>query len=303
MSIIQCMEPIRVTEVVNEKGFIHQIKWDGVRGVTAIENGRITLYTKKGGVCTEAYPEIFSLPDQLSAKQAVLDGELVVFDNGRPSFYNVLKRSLTRSEAVVKSIKAQYPAKYIIFDLLFLNNEDLRQKPLSERQQILQKHFSSSPSAALTDSFEDGNALLELMRQRNMEGIVSKRTDSRYIAGKKHNDWFKTKISKKILCVIIGVQVKNALPASLALGIYREGELAAVGGVSSGLNQSDLRLLKDYIEKEKTGEDKDTVWVRPLLTCWVKFAEWTDHMTLRHPVLLWFSDKDPEEAAGEEFII
>jgi bifunctional non-homologous end joining protein LigD len=233
----------------------------------------------------------------------VLDGEIVVFADGRPSFYHVLRRSLTRSEAGVKRLVAAYPARYIVFDILFINNEDLRSRPLTERQQVLKQHFTSSAAAALTDSFEDGEALFALMKQKNMEGIVSKRLTSKYTPGKRHSDWFKTKITKKLLCVVTGIQLKNSLPASLALGVYREGGLMAVGAVSSGLNQSDWAQLWDYIQKEKTGEEKDVVWIRPVLTCWVRFAEWTDHMTLRHPVLLGFSDRDATEATGEEYIL
>lgn len=295
------MEPVSVPKVVKEEGFIHQIKWDGIRGVLAIEDGRITLFTKKGGVCTAAYPEVAGLPGLINARQAVLDGELVVFADGRPSFYNVLRRSLAR-EPGVKRMAAQYPAKYIVFDMLFINDEDLRGRPLAERQEILKRHFSNSPQAAITDSFEDGEALLELMKRENMEGVVSKRLESRYVPGKRHGDWFKTKIVKKLLCVVTGVQLKNSLPASLALGVYREGELVSVGAVSSGLNQSDWMLLKEYMQKEKTGGQKDVIWIRPFLTCWVRFAEWTDHMTLRHPVLLGFSDKDAAQA-GEEVIL
>jgi bifunctional non-homologous end joining protein LigD len=297
------MEPVSVSEVVKDAGFIHQIKWDGIRGVSVIEQGCMTLFTKKGGICTAAYPEISKLPLQIDAKQAVLDGELVVFADGRPSFYHVLRRSLTRSEAGVKRLAAAYPARYIIFDILSINNEDLRQKPLAERQQVLKRHFTNSAAAALTDSFDDGEALFALMKQKSMEGIVSKRLSSRYIPGKRHSDWFKTKINKKLLCVVTGIQLNNSQPASLALGVYREGGLTAVGAVSSGLNQSDWAQLWDYMQKEKTGGQKDVIWIRPALTCWVRFAEWTDHMTLRHPVLLGFSNKDAAEATGEEFIL
>ena len=297
------MEPVSLPEVVKKAGFIHQVKWDGIRGVSVIENGDITLFTKKGGVCTAAYPEIRELPGQIAAKRAVLDGELVVFLEGRPSFYNVLRRGFTRNEAGVKRLASQLPVKYIVFDILFLEGEDLRGRPLAERQRILSEHFTNSPAAALTDSFEDGEALFALMKQKNMEGIVSKRLESRYVPGKRHSDWFKTKISKKLLCVVTGVQLKNSLPASLALGVYREGELTTVGAVSTGLKQSDWTLIRDFMQKEKTGEEKDVVWIRPSLTCWVRFAEWTDHMTLRHPVLLGFCDSDASEATGEEVML
>lgn len=297
------MEPVRIPDVIKDKEFIHQIKWDGIRGITFIENGVIRIFTKNGNECTSQYPELKDFTKQVNAKQAILDGELAVFYNGKPSFYHVLKRSLPKNEAVIKSLSIQMPVKYIIFDILTLNWTDVRKLPLHERQGILKACVSGSPTAALTDSFGDGEVLLELMKQKNMEGIVSKRLESVYTPGKRHGDWFKTKITKKLLCIVIGVNIKNSLPASLALGVFRGGDIINIGGVSSGLTQSDLNQLSDFMSKYKTGGGRDIIYVKPMLTCWVSFSEWTEHGTLRHPVLIGFSGGDIEQANGEELSV
>ncbi len=297
---IRCMEPVSILHVVTGQGFIHQIKWDGIRGICLLENGRIELYTKKGIRCTEAYPELQDLAKNVEARKAVLDGELVVFARGKPSFYHVLRRGLTKKEVAIEHLAKQYPVRYIVFDMLFLEGDDLRPRPLEERQEELKRHFINSSVAALTDSFEDGKALFELVKQKNMEGIVSKRLGSEYIAGKNHGDWYKTKVIKKLLCVVAGIQLKNSLPASLVIGVYRDGKLSVIGAVSSGLKQDDWMLIKEYMRKEKTGEEKEIIWIRPALTCWVRFTEWTEHGTLRNPVLLGFSGREAVEATGEE---
>lgn len=295
------MEPLRVPEVVKEKGFIHQIKWDGIRGVTFIENSGIRIFTKKGNECTSQFPELIDLPKQVKAQEAVLDGEMVVFYEGKPSFYHVLKRSLSKSGTVIKSLTSRLPVKYIIFDILFLNGEDFRKKPLHERQDTLKEYVTGCSFAALTDSFEDGDDLLTLMKRKNMEGIVSKRTESVYTSGKRHSDWFKTKITKKLLCIVTGINLKNSLPASLSLGVFRGEDIINIGGVSSGLTQNDLSQLSDFMSKYTTGKKRDIIYVKPMLTCWVSFSEWTEHGTLRHPVLIGFSGGDIEQANGEEF--
>ncbi|MGI5848938.1 MAG: ATP-dependent DNA ligase [Christensenellales bacterium] len=297
------MEPISTPQVVREDGFIHQIKWDGIRGIANVDNGNVTIYTKKGFECTASYPEMGELPQLILARQAVLDGEIVVFADGKPSFYHALRRNRTRSSMGVKQMAALYPIRYIVFDLLFLNKEDKRSLPLKERQEILKSYFVGNYFAAPADSFEDGQALFSLMRQKNMEGIVSKRISSSYLPGKKHTDWYKTKTAKKLLCVVVGIQLKNAVPASLVLGVYRDGALTGVGEASSGLRQSDWTLLAEYMQRECLNRQKDIVWVRPTLTCWVRFAEWTQNGTLRHPVLLGFSTQDAKTAIGEEFCI
>jgi|AGTN01.2.fsa_nt_gi ATP-dependent DNA ligase len=284
--MIACMEPVSLPHVRNEKGFIHQIKWDGIRGVAFIEGGGLRLYNKSGIECTAKYPELKTLPQNVSAGQAVLDGEIVVLAEGKPSFYHVLRRSLSASAANATS----YPVNYIVFDLLFLNHRDIRPLALEERQRMLQGCFSGGAVAAAADSFEDGEMLFELMKQKSMEGIVSKRASSAYTAGKRHEDWFKTKVLKKLLCAVTGIIFNNGLPSSLSLGVYRDGVLTPAGHVGSGVGQEDLSRLARQL---KPGE-------APRITCWVKFTEWTPGGTLRNPVMLGFSARAPEEAAGEE---
>ena len=289
------MEPVAVP-VVAEGDFIHQIKWDGIRGVCVMEGGAVSVFSKKGRNATMAYPELALLTQQLDAKQAVLDGELVVFVDGKPSFYHALKRSRVHGPAVI----AQYAVRYIVFDMLMLDGQDLRRTAIEQRQALLKERFTDSAVVALADSFDDGEALFALMKQRSMEGIVSKRRGSFYTAGKTHNDWFKTKTARKMLCAVIGVHFNAGQAASLMLGIYREGELVPVGHVGTGLSQEDLRRLGDYARREGKPSGKDDILLEPRLTCWVRFAEWTPTPTLRHPVMLGFTGSAPEDAKGEE---
>jgi len=275
-----------MAKVVHDVEFIHQIKWDGIRGIAVIEDGAVRFFNKSGIESTGKYPELGALTQSINAKQAVLDGEIVSLVNGKPSFYHVLKRSLSKNASNMNP----YPVQYVVFDLLFLDHRDLRPLPLVERQSILQDTFVKSAIAAQADSFADGEALYALMKSENMEGIVSKRLTSRYIGGKRHTDWFKTKIARKLLCAITGVNYKNGLPSSLSLGVFRDGILTPVGDAGSGLKQEDLSLLAKQL---KPG-------MEPIITCWVRFSEWTPGGTLRHPVFLGFSDAAPAQATGEE---
>lgn len=299
---IQCMEPVSRTNVVNEDGFIHQIKFDGIRGLVIIKDKQIIIQTKKGNICTSSYPELFTLVNQLSANEAVLDGEMVVFDNGKPSFHYCLKRNSTRNQMKIKILATRYPVKYIIFDILILDGKDLRNSALEDRQYILKSHFSNNATAALAENFSDGEQLLESMKKNNMEGIVSKRISSLYTPGKNHFDWYKTKITRKMLCIIIGGKKKHDLLSSLILGIYKDKRIINIGHTYSGLKERDLYLLKDYMHKMRTEETADNIYVKPKLTCWVRYTEWTMQGHLRHPVLMGFSDEDAAKATGEEII-
>ena len=293
---IRCMEPIAESGVV-QGAFIHQIKWDGIRGITVLQDGGVSVFSKSGRNATAAYPELAALNQQMDAKQAVLDGEIVVFVTGRPSFYHALKRSRVHGPGVI----AQYPVRYIVFDLLELDGVDLRRRPIEQRQTLLGERFSGSAVAALADSFDDGEALFTLMKRENMEGIVSKRRGSFYTPGKTHGDWFKTKTAKKMLCAVTGVHLNAGQVASLVLGVYRDGKLTPVGHVGTGLSQEDLKRLGEYARKEGKTAGKDDILFEPILTCWVRFAEWTPAGTLRHPVLIGFADSPATAATGEEF--
>ncbi len=295
---ITVMEPIALPTVA-AGDFIHQIKWDGIRGVCVIESGAVSVYSKSGRNATAAYPELSALIKQMDAHQAVLDGEIVAFADGKPSFYHALKRSRVHSPAVA----AQYPVRYVVFDLIMLNGQDLKKEPIERRQMLLKSRFLGSASIALADSFHDGEALFALMKKKSMEGIVSKRRGSLYLPGKSHSDWYKTKTARKILCTVIGVHFNEGQAASLSLGIYHEGELILAGHVGTGISQDDLKRMAEYAQREGIRMGKDDIRLEPRLTCWVRFAEWTPTMTLRHPVMLGFSDKAPSEATGEEITL
>lgn len=284
--MIECMEPIQTPNVVKDEGFIHQIKWDGIRGIAVIDDGIVRLYNKSGIESTNRYSELSALTQNIEATHAVLDGEIVSFSEGKPSFYQVLRRSLSKKA----DSSARYPVRYVVFDMLFFNHSDIRSFTLEKRQQVLKENFRDSAVAAQADSFSDGESLYALMKRESMEGIVSKRLSSQYTGGKYHADWFKTKITRKLLCAITGVNYKNGLPSSLSLGIFREDTLIPVGDVGSGLKNEDLSVLSKEI---KPGQ-------KPIISCWVRFSEWTPSGTLRHPVFLGFSSASPNEATGEE---
>lgn len=310
MELIKPMEPILSSEIVSSDEFIHQIKWDGIRGITYINDGKHKIYTKNGNERTGFYPELKDLTLLFKGKSGVLDGEIIVLDeNLRPSFNLSLNRERVRTESRINFYSKKYPVKYILFDLLYLDGKDLRSYPLEERTSFLNRIVNKSSSITITDSFDNGHRLFELMKEKNYEGIVSKNKYSKYIAGKKHDQWFKTKILKKMLVVICGIKFKNSVIKSLLLGIYNDDSILYIGNASIGLTQGDLTLLKEYISVisiDKSSfvnltKEKDVIWLKPILTCWVSFLEWTNKNSLRHPKIIGFSSEIPTNANGREY--
>lgn len=306
------MEPILLETVIKGDDWVHQVKWDGIRSLCYIEQGRTRLYTRSGRERIDWYPEVAQINKMLDCTEAVLDGELIVLDDaGRPSFYHVMSRERVKRKERLVQYKEKYPVQYMVFDILYRDGHDLRGTPLSERKAILEKALHSDGMIQVVADYQDGEALFSAMKQKGMEGIVSKRLSSRYIGGKKHREWFKTKIKKRLLCVVCGVKLKDGEIKSLVLGVYQNGQLIPVGNVSSGLSHKDRTLLTETFSQLQRKEspfgagirEKDVIWFQPVLTALVVYMEREPQGGLRHPVLEGFSSRKPEEAVGVEEIV
>ncbi|MHB8064419.1 MAG: ATP-dependent DNA ligase, partial [Ruminiclostridium sp.] len=117
MNWIAPMEPISCTNVMEDSEYIHEIKWDGIRGLVYLINNELKIYTKKGNERTDFYPELSLLSNAFKSKNVILDGELVVLDKkGLPSFYNSLIRETVKNKKNLKYYQNNYPAKYMVFD-------------------------------------------------------------------------------------------------------------------------------------------------------------------------------------------
>jgi len=319
MNWIAPMEPISAMKVKEGSEYIHEIKWDGIRGLVYLQNNELKIYTKKGNDRTEFYPEISSLSNEFKSKDVILDGEMVVLDKkGLPSFYNSLIRETVKSKKNLKYYQSNYPINYIVFDILKYKDKLLNKLPLFERKQLLEQIFipiiNQNDTIRLSEAYSDGTDLFQKMKQKNMEGIVSKKINSIYLAGKRHDAWFKTKFTKKMLCVIGGIQWKGEKPNSLVLGvkIAENGKLNYVGKASLGLKESDLKLLKDFrnelsqdqcpfIESSISNIDitgTELTWVNPSITCWINFLELSNDGHFRHPKIIGFTALPVEEANG-----
>ncbi|GKX29504.1 DNA ligase [Vallitalea longa] len=310
MELIRPMEPILSNEIIKDSEFIHQIKWDGIRGITYIKNNNHRVFTKNGNERTKFYPEINEINKLFKGKSGIIDGEIIVLDdNLRPTFNYILNRERVRTYDKIKHYANKYPIKYIVFDILYLDDSDLRNLPLKKRNEMLNEILNKNSTITITDSFDDGVLLYNLMEEKNYEGIVSKNINSKYIAGKKHDMWYKTKIFKKMLAVIGGIQYSGNTIKSLLLGIYSDEKFIYIGNASIGLKQSDLKLLQenlDFLSNEYSifnniNKAKNVIWLKPILTCWVSFLEWTNKSSLRHPKIIGFSKMKPNEANGEEY--
>jgi bifunctional non-homologous end joining protein LigD len=281
----------------SDPNWLFEIKWDGVRAMAWISGGSVNLRARSGGDITKRYPELASLPEAFAAREAILDGEIVTLDaSGLSSFERLQERMHVRAPS--EQLVAQIPAAYFVFDLLYCDGYDLREAPLLQRKQLLQRLLHTSERIRFSDhQLEHGRELFDLAGKTGLEGIVAKRADSRYVS-ERSSTWLKLKITKTLDAVVGGWSAARtaALPfGSLLLGLYQGKKLRFIGHVGSGFDGKKLEELSEKLKDlaasacpfdavPETNEKPS--WVTPALVARVKFSGWTQEHSLRHPVFL-----------------
>lgn len=303
--IFPLMQPILTKTPPTTTEWIHQIKYDGIRLVTMVNASEVRLYTRNQNLRNQQYPELLQISKHVQSKSFILDGEVIVRSFGKPSFAKVLRRDRSDQPNKISELVQTDPIEYQVFDLLMKDGEDLRALPLVQRMEQLHSLVRPNEWLQLVKSEENGQQLLEKMREKQGEGIVSKDLHARYIGGKKHRAWYKTKIKQQQLCVVAGLQYKQGFPNSLVLGVYVANRLQFIGKVASGLSSADIRLLHTYLPQlEQSRSPFQSAipqplpirWLKPQITVLVEYTELTDDGILRQPKLVGFTTQDPEQA-------
>jgi bifunctional non-homologous end joining protein LigD len=286
-----------------------EIKWDGYRIVTRVARGEPELRSRKDQDYTARFENVAkALPRALRTSDCVLDGEICALDeNGRPSF------------SAMQQGKSGTPIVYFVFDLLEVEGEPLVDLPLVERRKRLEKLLDKrNRTVRFSESFDDGQALLEAAGRQGLEGIMAKRRDSRYFEGRRTRDWLKVKGHGRQEFVIAGHTRGQGRRAgslgSLILGAYRGDELVYTGNVGTGFTDDEIdRLLRKLrpletsdmpfaeVPKMPKVRRRDITWVEPRLVCEVEFVEWTHDGRLRAPSYQGLrEDKDAREVRIED---
>ncbi len=299
----------------DEDGFGFEIKWDGVRALAYLVGGKLRLESRSGRDLTAQFPEARGLLEHLGRRQAVLDGELVAFDDGgRPSFQALQGRIHLASEALVRERMGSIPVTLMLFDVLHLSGRSTRELSYEQRRDLLEG-LGLDGAGLQTPRWHrgEGSALLELSRERGLEGVIAKRLDSRYLPGKRSAAWLKVKNHRSQEVVIGGWlpgrgRRSDTLGALLA-GYYEDGELRFAGKVGTGFSDQDLRLLAERLgplRRERSPfvgrqPERGSIFVEPQLVGEVEFGEWTNAGTMRHPAFKGLRvDKPASDVVREE---
>lgn len=289
--------------------WLFELKWDGVRAFAHCQNGRVRLVSRSNHDLTRQYPELSSFPE---ADDAVLDGEIVALDaDGKPSFHRLQRRMNLTGKAEIERMAEQVPVVYYGFDLLRRGSQDLTARPLVERKEKLAALPWSGPWRYSDHVVGNGTGLFELARQRGLEGIVAKRADSPYEAGRSKL-WLKLKLQLRQDVVIVGYtdpQGSRSSFGALLLAVYDAAHrrYEYIGKVGTGFDTATraelLQRFRPVAKAEVAGLEaapRRLHAVQPEVVAEVKFAEWTPAGHLRAPVFLGVrADKGPEECLRE----
>ncbi|MDS0140607.1 DNA ligase [Amycolatopsis sp. CM201R] len=295
-------------------GWCTEFKWDGVRAIAAAVGGRLEVYSRRERPITATYPEISSLPDLLNGRDAVLDGEVVALDRGRPRFGKLQRRMHVRRPT--RAQLAEFPVYYYVFDLLALDGQPTTGLPYRERRNLLTDLKLTEDHVATPPNFGEPGppAILAVAAEQQLEGIVAKRADAPYRPGARSTDWIKTPLRPTTEVLIGGWLPGTGRRArsfgALLVGAHdHTGRLIWLGNVGTGFTDALLELLLDRFAalERTTSPFSDRIpsqytrvarWVEPVLVAEVQYAEVSTDGKLRKPAFKGLRTDKPPETIG-----
>jgi bifunctional non-homologous end joining protein LigD len=309
---IEPMAALPVTTLPEGDGWLYEAKFDGYRALLVKNGSRAKIISRNGNDLTATYPSVRAAAEKLTAKSALIDGEIVAFDeSGRPSF-QALQHRTAKTTAI----------RYFAFDLLHIDGANLQTEPLTARRAALAKLIAKSELEFSDELRGTPEQIVEAIANVGLEGVVAKRRDSRYEPGRRSGAWQKFKVQHRQEFVVGGYKPENRTFQSLVVGYYEKRKLRFAGRVRAGLTPAQrtsifamLRPLKTDacpfadLPTGKTGhwgegvteEDmKALTWVTPTLVVEIAFTEWTRDGHLRHSAFVGLrSDKDARDVKRE----
>jgi bifunctional non-homologous end joining protein LigD len=296
---------------VDERRWAYEIKWDGVRAIAYCEPGEIRVESRNLRDITRTYPELRPLARALGSRTAVLDGEIVAFDeNGRPSFSRLQERMHVDSDSAARRRAQRTPVTLMIFDVLYLDGHSLMALAYDERRTRLEE-LGLAGAAWQTPArhIGDGKALLAATAEQGLEGLVAKRRDCLYEPGRRGSAWIKVKNTRRQELVVGGWVPGEGKRAerigALLMGHYDpDGCLRYAGRVGTGFTEKVLDDLAGRLASLRRPESpfssarmpRGALFVDPELVAEVEFTEWTPDGQLRHPTYRGLREDRP---AGE----
>lgn len=273
-------------EPFNSKDWQFEIKWDGYRALSYLNNGKVKLRSRNNNSFELKYLPVYEALRQWPVN-AVIDGEIIILnDEGKADF-----KALQDWQFVQIGKLAYY-----VFDILWLDGINLMNLPLQDRQGILKQITPESGTIRFSDSIDEyGIDFYKIAKENGLEGVVAKKKDSPYRSNYRTQTWLKIKVEQRHEAAICGYSKNkdtDRLFSSLILGRYENETFQYIGQVGTGFSEASqkeiMKKIKALITKtcpfdKVPNLGKETVWIKPSLICEVKYTELTPEGVMRHP--------------------
>ena len=284
----------------DSRDYLYEIKWDGIRAMISLDEGKMRIHGRNGMDITKQFPELLIPEQAFRATSGLFDGEIVCLEAaGKPNFGNVIHRMQQTTEGGIERAKVRHPAVCYVFDCLYLDGRAIVNEPLTRRRAWLEDAIKKGSSYRVSQVVEEGAPFFEAVKEMGLEGIMAKQCNSTYLPGKRSDSWFKIKTRQTLECAIIGYTRgkgdREASFGALHLGQANGGELKYLGKVGTGFDEHSLKAVAAELKKmrtikrpvkEKPLDDARSVWIEFKLMCEVQFASRTEDGLLREPVFV-----------------
>lgn len=290
----------------------YEFKWDGVRALLDVSERGVRLFSRAGNDISAGYPELTAPAAEVG--DVVLDGEIVAFAGGRPSFEALQGRMHLRAAAEVARAARATPVTFVVFDLLRRFGVVLTARSYRERRETLERFVAEHPDWTISPSFDDAAATEAVARERGLEGVVAKRLDSPYLPGVRSEHWRKLRFLRGGDFAVIGWEAAEGRPATLSSLLLADADAAGeplrfCGKVGSGLTVAMASTIRDRLRQRGAPAVTDAPrpargrvlhWVEPEVVVEVAFADRTSEGRLRQPVFRGLrADKTVADTLGE----
>ncbi|HZX75228.1 MAG TPA: non-homologous end-joining DNA ligase [Cyclobacteriaceae bacterium] len=282
--------------------YIYEVKWDGIRALIAVEDGQVRITTRNQNDVTKQFPELQVADKAFRGTCGLFDAEIVCLSAaGKPEFKKVIHRLMSSGESNILKQSKTSPVACYIFDCLYLDGRSIINEPLLKRKEWLLDAVKQGETPYRVSEFvEDGQSLFEAAREHDLEGIMAKKADSKYLPGKRGDLWMKIKVRNSSECFIIGFtkgkgdrgQTFGALHIAEKIG----NDLHYRGKVGTGFDDATMKeiqkVLKGIKEIKKPVvvgtvlDEKTTTWLTPEVIAEISYSKLTPDKMFREPVFI-----------------
>lgn len=285
----------------DEDAWAFEMKWDGMRVLVHVADGRVRLVTRNGRDVSATYPDLAEAARAVGPRSAVLDAELVALDrHDVPDFGLLQQRMNLTKPAEVERAAGEIRVALEVFDVLAVDGDETMSLDYVARRDVLARIVHDDPSVGVRvpEAFHgDVDGAVARSRALGLEGVMAKRRDSRYHSGRRTTDWLKLPRVDAADVVVVGWRPSEAEPDGIASVLVAapdgaDGRLAYVGRVGTGFSADDRVAIRRELERIERAtppvdvpraEARDAHWVTPERVAEVRFRERTEQGRLRHP--------------------